>query len=169
MLARGVRFAGVALPAALVLSACYHVPAQDLHASRPGSASTAPQSAGGQVAQTLSHPATLTLTTRAGTTIVDGLNDSITTKAIGAQITPLVPELTVEASARGALLRLGQLGKYNRLFLIDDVPVSDAFRVSIRTSLIESIDVVNDPTVIAQYGPRASDGVVLIATSRKRN
>jgi hypothetical protein len=153
---------------ALAVTACYQAPVRTALAVTPQAGVTV-QAAGGDVRRTSDPSATLTITTDVGTTTVDALDDSATAKAIRSLITPHVPELKVESSASGGLLRLGAvsaLGDYTRLFVIDGVPMADGFRLTIRTRTLARIDVFDDATSKGPYGPRATNGVVLISTSR---
>ena len=54
----------------------------------------------------------------------------------------------------------------NPLFVIDGVPVAEGFGLTLLTRAVERIDVFQDAASIAPYGPRAANGVVLIATTR---
>lgn len=172
MSGRSVRFA-TSFPLSLLIavSACYHVPARSTFTSAALATQSTQASGGEATRNTAVSQMTLTLSTEKGTSIVDPQDDSATAKAITSLITPRVPELKVERSSTGSLLRLStvsKLGEYGRLFVIDGVPLSDGFGLSIRTSMLERIDVIEDALSTQPYGPRAAHGVVLITTSRVR-
>src|SRR5690242_418174 len=115
MLGRRVHhtFALSSLLLASVVSACAQTVSRGSHASVAASTGGGAQSAGGDLAP----KATLTLSTPRATTAVDARDDSATARAITKVISTIVPELSVEASSRGNLLRLraqGKLGDYSR-------------------------------------------------------
>ena len=59
-------------------------------------------------------------------------------------------------------------GEYGRLFVVDDVPLANGFRLSILTTSLERIELLDDSLSKAPYGPRAANGVILISTNRSR-
>jgi hypothetical protein len=172
MLGRSVRSA-TSFPLSLLIavSACYHAPARSTFTSA-ALATPSTQASGGEATRKADvSQVALTLSTEKGTSVVDPQNDSATAKAIASLITPRVPELKVERSSTGCFLRLtsvSKLGEYGRLFVIDGVPLSDGFGLSIRTATLERIDVIEDALSTQPYGPRAAHGLVLITTSRAR-
>ena len=54
------------------------------------------------------------------------------------------------------------------LYVIDGVPVQDAFNNLLNPNDIESIQVLKDPSVASIYGARANNGVIIVTTKKGR-
>lgn len=111
----------------------------------------------------------LTLANDAVTSVVDGGDVNQLTQGIRIVIASRVSGLEVVRDSGSAHLRITGSASgsgRNPLFVIDGVPVADGFGLTLVTRAIERIDVFQDAATIAPYGPRAANGVVLIATTR---
>jgi hypothetical protein len=154
----------------IVAAACHRAPTRPTAVSPVRSMSSRSQIEGGEVPGRGASRSTLTLFTESGSTVVDA-SDSAAVRAILASIAQRAPELTVELDTGERYLRLtprSQFGDYERLFVVDGVPVANGFRLKIKASSLERVEVIDDSLSKIGYGPRASAGVVLISTTRAR-
>jgi len=69
----------------------------------------------------------------------------------------------------GTTVRIRGIGSFNRsepLYIIDGVPVVDAFSTGLNPNDIESIQVLKDASAASIYGARASNGVIIVTTKK---
>ncbi len=168
MLGRSRRRATLShLPILGLAAACYHVPVRPALVSPARSMSNMQQTAGGDVPSPVAPRLTLTLLAESGAIVVDAADDSATAHALRPFLARRAAELTVEVAGAGSYLRLSpasRSGEYDRLFVVDGVPVANGFRLAIKTSKLERIEVLDDALSKGPYGPRAAAGVILIST-----
>jgi len=150
---------------------CYRPSERSTSALPAGSTTTQLLTSGDEVVNQDALRSALTLATTSGSTVVDARTDSAAVRAIRAFLNHRTSELDVEFEGGASYVRLrpdSRFGDYRRLFVVDGVPVADGFRLTIRTSALERIEVIDDSLSKSPYGPRAARGVVLISTLRTR-
>jgi hypothetical protein len=167
----GRRFITLAhLPFLIAIAGCYRAPMR----SSLTSARTTPDEISSRSATAAIESEsrrTLALVGESRTTFVDLQDDSAAFRAIRSFLGARTSELSVESDGTYGRLRLkpdDRFGDYARLFVVDGVPLANGFGLSIRTTALERIELLDDSLSKAPYGPRATNGVVLISTTRSR-
>lgn len=149
---------GLALVVALVgLSACHVTPSPLGTAAAP----PVPQPAVATYAQPLSLVSDAqesTVDATDGTQVAEGVREVIASRVAGLDV--------VQDSAGSRLRISARTSGRTPLFVVDGIPVAEGFGLSILTRAVARIDLLQDSSAIAHYGPRAVNGVVLIAMAR---
>ncbi|WP_315814998.1 TonB-dependent receptor plug domain-containing protein [Paraflavitalea speifideaquila] len=97
---------------------------------------------------------------------VGGVDQILQGKAAGVTITQ-----NTGAPGDGVVVRIRGIGTINNndpLYIIDGVPTKDGIN-QISPNDIESISVLKDASAASIYGARASNGVVVITTKKRKN
>ncbi|MES2177665.1 MAG: hypothetical protein V4550_07340 [Gemmatimonadota bacterium] len=113
----------------------------------------------------------LTLSSDAQTKIVDAADATQFALGVQSVFAGRVSGLDVMQDSSGARLRIKGLvsgGARVPLFVIDGVPLAEGFSISMLVRAIDRIDLFEDSLSTAPYGARGVNGVMTIATSRKR-
>lgn len=138
------------------------------HSSSP-SIGPAPMTAAASSAEQRGQ--TLTLTSDAKTAVVEVADARQLAAGVESVISSRVQGLEVVQDSSGVKLRIKgtqERGATQPLFIIDGVPVAEGFALSILARVVDRIDVFQDSATTKPYGLRGTNGVVLIATARRR-
>lgn len=114
---------------------------------------------------------TLTLTSDGESAVVDASDARQLAAGVQAVISSRVQGLDVVQDSGGVKLRITgtqERGARVPLFVVDGVPVANGFALSILARVIDRVDVFQDAQSTKPYGLSATNGVVMIATARKR-
>ena len=96
-----------------------------------------------------------------------------TTASVLQRLTANVPGVTVEASGSPgsrSTVRVRGISSFQNndpLYIVDGVPVQDSYVNWLNPDDIESVQVLKDASAASIYGSRASNGVIIIETTKK--